>query len=191
MSEQAQARPEETAQALLEDLRSGKARVIYEDAEGCHSRVYGADSVAAAAEQLVPAVTPEAVAATRLYALLEAASSNLPQGSLPQGELDALVTLGLVDGSDPHAAVPLTEQGRTVRAALAAGEPGEPGDGELLDALEGIARDWWSQDEAGELSLVTMDVPIPESMCPLQEKTTLRDLARAIIAAQRGGKETD
>jgi hypothetical protein len=68
------------------------------------------------------------------------------------------------------------------------GEPTEPTDGELLDALEGIARDWWSQDEAGELSLVTMDVPVPESMCPLQEKTTLRNIARAIIAAQRGGE---
>lgn len=124
MTEQAQARPEETAQGLLEGLRSGRARVIVEDAEGCHSRVYGAATVAEAAGRLVPAVTPEAVKATKLWELLAFADHDVKTIPTYAERLDEYDTLHLrrrVSWEDEKGSYywwELTEQGRTIHAAL-------------------------------------------------------------------------
>lgn len=96
-----------------------------------------------------------------------------------------------------------TEQGRTIHAALQqARGPGEPTDGELLDALEPLLS-FWGQGSSSEVYgfeleeiedfRITVDEveKVSEDVAERMvagDFVTLRDLARAIIA-QRGGKE--
>ena len=161
--------------------------------------------------RLVPAVTPEAVAATRLYSELVDACDGVGNGMVNISDECHLLLAALQQARGLAAAEWLARRVAAQKqqiaqlmgepdfretfveeatpgilaaafAALAAGESGEPSDGELMDALEAELR-------TGHLRAGTHQWVSTDRTNPTIGRETFRGFARAIIAAQRGGKE--